>query len=282
MIDKILDKALPCIYAALGVAAIVAVLSVPITSIQNALWLASVDMPVGLGTVIRILVNDFAGFALTLTMMMVMAFSLAMPVAALTKRFVPVDPKWWYGLAGAVGVGVALYLSVVLLFEIQGVAGNRSWIGKILHIAVGFAGGYLFGWFWESKPNQGQWVLAGFPLVISLAITTAWIIDPVQAMAGFGFDFASLESNAQNAAIRDFTAFFVANSAFIVLGTYTLQPQWYWASAILFGSAGVFNLAASQIHGTEPVVAANVFEFVFVALNLGLARLAKRAQVAAN
>ena len=84
-----------------------------------------------------------------------------------------------------------------------------------------------------------------------LGLTIEWIFTPVSAATDFGFILDELSDDAQNALLRDFTSFFFATFLFSLLGAITLNPAWFFSVGIIYFGAGVFNLIAIYIHGTD-------------------------------
>ena len=121
-------------------------------------------------------------------------------------------------VAGAAAVGMALFLMVELLFQTQLLGGNRTTLGKLLHIAGGFFGGYFF-YFLISSDRNYTFIIRFLGILYAyllLGLVLEWIFTPIEASANFGFIFNDLNSDAQNALLRDFTSFFVASFLFSI------------------------------------------------------------------
>ena len=131
-------------FAILSAALFTVMLITPISSISNLIWLASADMPVGFITWIEVILFDFQRLGIALYAVVIIGFGIAFSVAGLISKYSSYSGKYLFAVAGAVAIGMALFLMVELLFQTQLLGGNRSIIGKILHCIAGFLGGYFF------------------------------------------------------------------------------------------------------------------------------------------
>ena len=116
----------------------------PISSISKLIWLASVDMPVGLISSLEVILFDFQRLGTGLFLILVLGFTVAFSTAGLIARFSSLGGKYLYAIAGGAAVSMALFLMVELIFQSELLAGNKTVIGKILHFGAGFFGGYFF------------------------------------------------------------------------------------------------------------------------------------------
>ena len=239
-------------FAILSAALFTVMLITPISSISNLVWLASADMPVGIITWIEVILFDFQRLGIALYGVVVVGFGIAFSVAGLISRYSSYGGKYLFAVAGAVAIGMALFLMVELLFQTQLLGGNRSIIGKILHCVAGFIGGYFFYSLISIERNY-TFIIRFFGVLyayIVLGSALGWIFTPVSAAADFGFVLNELSQAAQNALLRDFTSFFLAIFLFTIIGVITLNPAWFFAAGIIFISAAIFNLVAIYVHGT--------------------------------
>ena len=239
-------------FAVLSAALFTVMLVTPITSISNLIWLSSIAMPVTFLTSIEVILFDFQRLGFPLFAVFSIAFAIAFTVAGLLSRFTKYSGNNLYALAGAVAIGVALFLMVELLFQTQLLGGNRSFIGKIFHWIAGFFGGYFF-YNLVSKERSYTFVVRFFGVFyayILLGLVLSWVFTPNAAAADFGFILNDLSDRAQNALLRDFTSFFVATFIFSILGVITLNPTWFFSAGIVYYGAALFNLVAIYAHGT--------------------------------
>ncbi len=239
-------------FAVLSAALFTVMLITPITSISNLIWLSSVDMPVGIGSAIEVILFDFQRLGIALYGVIVIGFAIAFTVAGLITRFTSFGGKYLYALAGAVAIWLAIFLMVELLFQTELLGGNRSLLGKLFHWLAGFFGGYFYYHLISHDKNYIFIVryLSVLYAYILLGIVLNWVFTPSDAAMGFGFDLYELSNEAQNALIRDFTSFFLATFLFILLGAITLNYAWYYSVAIIYFGAALFNLVAIYIHET--------------------------------
>ena len=239
-------------FAILSAALFTVMLITPISSISNLIWLTSADMPVGLINSIEVILFDFQRLGIALFGVIVVGFSVAFFVAGLISRYSTYGGKYLFAAAGAVAIGMVLFLMVELLFQTQLLGGNRSIIGKILHCVAGFLGGYFF-YSLVSVERSYTFIIRFLGILYAYLILGSlleWVFTPVNAAANFGFVLNDLSNAAQNALLRDFTSFFLAIFLFAVIGVVTLNPAWFFSAGIMFIGAAIFNLIAIYVYGT--------------------------------
>tara|TARA_X000001036_G_C20081715_1_gene563428 strand:- start:69 stop:515 length:447 start_codon:yes stop_codon:yes gene_type:complete len=131
-------------------AIITAFLSVPITTASYTIWLSSIEMPVTLNLFIASLIHDWFNLGVTLFLLFLAGFLIAFLITFIIRKIFTINlisEPFSYAIAGSVCILLILVLTVVLLFETQIIAGNRTAFGTFLHVLAGFAGGYFFGYF---------------------------------------------------------------------------------------------------------------------------------------
>ena len=240
-------------FAVFSAALLTVMLITPISSISNLIWLASVDMPVTIFSSLEVILFDFQRLGIALYVVVIVGFSIAFSVAGLISRFSQFGGKYLYSIAGAFAIGMALFLMVELLFQTELLGGNRTILGKSLHLVAGFLGGYFY-FYLISKEKNYTFIIRFLGVLyayLMLGLTLEWIFTPVSAAADFGFILGELSNDAQNALLRDFTSFFFATFLFSLIGAITLNPAWFFSVGIIYIGAGVFNLLAIYIHGTN-------------------------------
>ena len=239
-------------FAVLSAALFTVMLMTPISSLSNLIWLASVDMPVGIISSIEVILFDFQRLGIALFGVIIVGFAVAFSVAGLISKYTKFGGKYLYAIAGSVAIGLALILMVELLFQTQLLGGNRTFIGNILHWGAGFLGGYFYFKLISKEKNYTFIIrfLGVFYAYFILGLVLNWVFTPEIAAADFGFVLSELSSVAQNALLRDFTSFFVATFLFSILGVITLNPVWFFSAGIIYIGAGIFNLIAIYAHGT--------------------------------
>ena len=131
-------------------AIITAFLSVPITTASYTIWLSSIEMPVTLNLFIASLIHDWFNLGVTLFLLFLAGFLIAFLITFIIRKMFNISiisEPFSYAIAGSTCILLILVLTVVLLFETQVIAGNRTVVGTLLHVLAGFAGGYFFGYF---------------------------------------------------------------------------------------------------------------------------------------
>ena len=131
-------------------AIITAFLSVPITTASYTIWLSSIEMPVTLNLFIASLIHDWFNLGITLFLLFLAGFLIAFLITFIIRKMFNISiisEPFSYAIAGSTCILLILVLTVVLLFETQVIAGNRTAVGTLLHVLAGFAGGYFFGYF---------------------------------------------------------------------------------------------------------------------------------------
>ena len=164
-------------FAVLSAALFTVMLMTPISSLSNLLWLASVDMPVGLFSSLEVILFDFQRLGIILFAVVTIGFTIAFAVAGLISKYSSLGWKYLFAVAGSVAIGAALILMVELLFQTQLLGGNRTLIGSILHWAAGFFGGYFFYSLISKEKNYTFFVIEHDMDLIEK------ICDPVIVMA---------------------------------------------------------------------------------------------------
>lgn len=239
-------------FAVFSAALFTVMLMTPISSIANLLWLSSVDMPVGLGSSLEVLLFDFQRLGIALYGVVILGFIVAFTVSGLIAKYTSLGGKYLYSVAGAFAIGLVMFLMVELMFQTELLGGNRTLLGKMLHWLAGFAGGYFY-YSLISVERNFTFIIRFLGVLYSyflLGIVLDWIFNPSNAATGFGFVLSELSNEGQNALIRDFTSFFLATFLFSLLGAITLNPAWFFSVAIIYFGAAIFNLSAIYIHGT--------------------------------
>lgn len=93
-------------------------------------------------------------------------------------------------------------------------------------------------------------IISILPALLLLPVGVGFIVTPAETAIGFGFIFADLSTEAQNAIIRDFTGFFIGISAMCILGAITMKYIWLAAPALVFLIVLIAHSIAALYHGT--------------------------------
>jgi hypothetical protein len=105
--------------------------------------LQAMAMPVTLRDRLHATGHDLIGLAGTYLPLMLVAFVVAMPIAAGLSRYVPRARVVLYGLAGTMAI-LAIHLIMKAVLGLNGIAAVREPAGLALQCLAGWFGGYLF------------------------------------------------------------------------------------------------------------------------------------------
>jgi len=132
-------------------------------TILNLMWLSSLEMPVTLMVYISSIFKDFYMLSLSpvvgmlpisipplLPTLIFLGFLISFSVTWLALKWVKVEKKYAYGIAGAVALFFIVYLMPVVFFGVDMLAGARTPLGKLSLIICGYVGGHFMG----SKLNK--------------------------------------------------------------------------------------------------------------------------------
>ncbi|MFL2742349.1 MAG: hypothetical protein ACJ0HU_01390 [Gammaproteobacteria bacterium] len=115
------------------------------------------------------------------------------------------------------------------------------------------------------------------PGLMLLPSGIGWLLNPAETSVGFGFIFNDLSLAAQNALIRDLTAFFLIVPILCLMSVITLNYLWVFSVSILFFIVVIAHIAAATIHGTGFIMQMFLPEVAILILSLvGAYLLAKQ------
>ena len=118
-------------------------------------------------------------------------------------------------------------------------------------------------------------ILAGIVALLMGITAVRWLVDPAGAAEGLGMPL--LNGIGRSTQVGDFSAFFVAITAFCVLGAIKREPIWLYSAATLLGLAAVMRTLAWAVHGAAFAVAPVGVEVVTTAMLVISAVLMKRS-----
>lgn len=110
----------------------------------------SVDMPTRMQTILHDLRHFGPVFAAMLTPTLLIAFVVAWLIAKRTPRF----ERWWFILAGGVGLAAAFTLIDALAPMPTLIAANRTLLGFVLMSATGAFAGWIFDRLWHPHARE--------------------------------------------------------------------------------------------------------------------------------
>ena len=111
------------------------------------------------------------------------------------------------------------------------------------------------------------------PGLMLLPSGIGWLLNPAETSIGFGFIFNDLSLAAQNALIRDLTAFFLLVPILCLISAITLNYVWVFAVSILFFIVVIAHIIAATIHGTGFIMQMFLPEVAILILSLAGAYL---------
>ena len=106
------------------------------------------------------------------------------------------------------------------------------------------------------------------PGLMLLPSGIGWLLNPAETSVGFGFIFNDLSLAAQNALIRDLTAFFLLVPILCLISAITLNYVWVFAVSILFFIVVIAHIIAATIHGTGFIMQMFLPEVAILILSL--------------
>ena len=104
-------------FAVLSAALFTVLLMTPVSSLTKLIWLASVDMPVGIISSLEVILFDFQRMGIGLYLLVIIGFTIAFSTAGLISRFSPLGGKYLYAIAGGTAIFMTLFLIVELVFQ---------------------------------------------------------------------------------------------------------------------------------------------------------------------
>ena len=111
-------------------------------------------------------------------------------------------------------------------------------------------------------------IICLLPGLMLLPSGIGWMINPAETSTSFGFIFEELSPAAQNALIRDLTAFFLVVPILCLMSAITVNYRWIFAVAILFALVVLAHIIAATIHGTGFIMEMFLPEIVILILSI--------------
>ena len=111
-------------------------------------------------------------------------------------------------------------------------------------------------------------IICLLPGLMLLPSGIGWMINPAETSVSFGFIFDDLSLAAQNALIRDLTAFFLVVPILCLMSAITVNYRWIFAVAILFALVVLAHIIAATIHGTGFIMEMFLPEIVILILSI--------------
>ncbi len=111
-------------------------------------------------------------------------------------------------------------------------------------------------------------IICLLPGLMLLPSGIGWMINPAETSISFGFVFDDLSLAAQNALIRDLTAFFLVVPILCFMSAITVNYLWIFVVAILFALVVLAHIIAATIHGTGFIMVMFLPEIVILILSI--------------
>ena len=96
-------------FAVLSAALFTVLLMTPVSSLTKLIWLASVDMPVGIISSLEVILFDFQRMGIGLYLLVIIGFTIAFSTAGLISRFSALGGKYLYSIAGGTAIFMTLF-----------------------------------------------------------------------------------------------------------------------------------------------------------------------------
>ena len=111
---------------------------------------------------------------------------------------------------------------------------------------------------------NGLRVVATIPGGVLLFLGVGWLIDPASAADGLGMTLA--DGLGRSSQIGGLGAYFLASSAIVFIGAWTIRTEWLLAAALLVSGAAVMRTVAFAVHDAPFATAAIVVEVVMAGM----------------
>lgn len=130
--------------AYLAVVLILVTLAVIAQSLFVLAGLMAVGAEIGAADALSMIVDDLTGLGPLYAIFIALGLAVALPMAALAGRLLPVPRVWVFGAAGLVCMLVMLTLMKEVFFGVQVIAGARSMAGLLTQAVMGGLAGAVF------------------------------------------------------------------------------------------------------------------------------------------
>ncbi len=119
------------------------------TTLSNLIWLNRTGMPVSAGVAVTTILSDLIGMNTRGEFPIAVIISVVLLVAFFAARiiliWVQIEQKYLYALAGAVSIFLLLVSMPNFFYDLELIAGARTYLGKFILICIGYLSGYVFG-----------------------------------------------------------------------------------------------------------------------------------------
>ena len=119
------------------------------TTLSNLIWLYHNGMPVSAGVAVTTILSDLIGMNTQGEFPIAVIISAVLLIAFFAARimliWVQIEQKYLYALAGAVSIFILLVSMPNFFYDLEVIAGARTYLGKFILTCIGCLSGYVFG-----------------------------------------------------------------------------------------------------------------------------------------
>ena len=119
------------------------------TTLSNLIWLYHKGMPVSAGVAVTTILSDLIGMNTQGEFPIAVIISAVLLIAFFAARimliWVQIEQKYLYALAGAVSIFILLVSMPNFFYDLEVIAGARTYLGKFILTCIGCLSGYVFG-----------------------------------------------------------------------------------------------------------------------------------------
>ena len=119
------------------------------TTLSNLIWLYHKGMPVSAGVAVTTILSDLIGMNTQGEFPIAVIISAVLLIAFFAARimliWVQIEQKYLYALAGAVSIFILLVSMPNFFYDLEVIAGARTYLGKFILTCIGYLSGYVFG-----------------------------------------------------------------------------------------------------------------------------------------
>lgn len=120
----------------------------------NLAALVELSVPISFDTRISTIIHDLLHFSPTFAVIIAAVMVIALPVAYAISRWLDHGERWWFTLAGFVGLLVGFYVVNELAPMPTLIAATRSWPGLVSMSLTGALAGWLFDRLWHPTEQE--------------------------------------------------------------------------------------------------------------------------------
>ncbi|MFC0446253.1 hypothetical protein ACFOD1_12585 [Pseudidiomarina halophila] len=120
----------------------------------NLAALAELSVPISFDTRISTIIHDLLHFSPMFAVIVAAVMMIALPVAYALARWQQHRERWWFTLAGFIGLLVGFWVVNNLAPMPTLIAATRTWTGLLSMALTGGFAGWLFDRLWRPTPQE--------------------------------------------------------------------------------------------------------------------------------